>query len=605
MRTSSAVPGWLLRYGDQATQLDDHLARRARDASLALQAFAATAPDLGRPRHDPAADAVDHALRNREVDAWVGRVGEAFRRADLAAGGGWWCRIPAEPLVVADAVIAASAGYATNDEAARAGASFAATVTAALDEYGDIDASTIERWRDTMRAHTNDPAYTAAFYERLGAHRALWLVKAVEDHYPHDELGRPRWGLAAIRPFSEALATAMSTRHDPHLRDRFRLTQRFVDTIVVPPRGWDGSEPEEHHLGLLFREGRFPTDVLLALGRNVVDRHLGSTFRAGPFGFNAWGPADDPVANVLGAIAKDEDASYAHLARTGVMRTFLERWANDLDGDLGRNASRVLERALTHERSDDLFRDAVAITAELGEVRNWFNHRALAAGTAAHIDDVTATAAALGGHGARKEVHAFLTVLLSDADPKAAARVYDAAARHTYDLLGQAGANDTLGSELMEIGSLFGLVVAADEKAKVDDAEDRIARRDALLDAITQVTDLGLTFTAGKWIPFAKTGRNALVDSFRHTDELTEAVTSAREFEDELVLRLHVAVAVRMVQTGKLPPPPGGLPTAIGDGDLGALRTWVNTPDVRDVIVPAGADAGYYMLRVERDVGAG
>lgn len=424
-------------------------------------------------------------------------------------------------------------------------------------------------------------------------------MKAVEDHYPHDEFGRPRWGLDVIRPFSEALATAMHTRADPALRDGFRLSQSFVDDIVVPPTGWDGSEPEEHHLGLLFREGRFPTDVVLALGRNVVDMHLGSTFRAGPFAVNAWGPADDPVANILGAIAKDADAALTYLGREGTLHTFLERWANDLDGDLGRNAAHLLERALTHPQGADLYEQAVAITADLGAIRNWFNHEALATATAARIDHVTDVASTRGRHNDLVAMHAFLTTLL--ADPGAAATVYDATVRHTYDVLGAADTNDTLGSELQDVGSLFGLLLRADEHVKVRDAKERIARRDALLDAITRITDLGLTFTAGRWVPFAKTGRHALIGSFRHTDELDRALGDVDAFDDELRSRLNVVIAVRMVQTGKLPSPPGGLPTHGIAGDAAGLERlvdWVNSDEVVDVIGPGRADAGQYMDEV-------
>lgn len=597
--TSAAVPGWLLRYGEQATQLDDQLARTARHASSELQSFAATWPDVGRPTHDPAADADDHALRNREVDTWVGRIGEAFRRADLAKGGGWLCRIPPEPIVVDDRLLA-TAGFATNEQAARAATAFADDISDAIEnDYGEIDTDTIERWRDTMRAHQYDAAYTAAFYNRIGAANALWLVKAVEDHYPHDELGDPRWGLDVVRPFSVALATAMTTRHDVHVREEFRLRERFVDDIVVPPRGWDGSEPEEHHLGLLFRDGTFPTDVLVDLGRNVVDWHLGSTFRAGPFGFNAWGPADDPVANILGAMARNPDASRIYLSNDRRLRTFLERWANDLDGDGGQNAARVLETAVTHPRGQSVFRDAVSITADLGEIRNFFNNTALAAGTAANIDAVTTTAASLGDQDALTEMHTFLTTLVADSD--AALIVYDATVRHVYDILGQADADDTLGSELADIGSLFGLLLTADAHADLRDANERIARRDALLDGITQVTDLALTFTPGRWVPFAKTGRNALIDSFRNTGELDKAAGAIDRFENELRLRLSIVVALRMVQTGKLAPPPGGLPSDVTNPlDLKRVTEWVNSDDVRDVIGPGRADAGQHMDEVER-----
>jgi len=57
------------------------------------------------------------------------------------------------------------------------------------------------------------------------------------------------------------------------------------------------------------------------------------------------------VSNVLGAIAKDGDASLAYLSNDGTLRTFLERWANDLDGDIGRNAAQVLEAAPVHPRA--------------------------------------------------------------------------------------------------------------------------------------------------------------------------------------------------------------------------------------------------------------
>ena len=83
--TSAAVPGWLLRYGEEATALDDELATRAATAAEAVRSFAATAPELVYPRHDPAADTRRYALANWEVDTWVRRVGEQFRRADLAA----------------------------------------------------------------------------------------------------------------------------------------------------------------------------------------------------------------------------------------------------------------------------------------------------------------------------------------------------------------------------------------------------------------------------------------------------------------------------------------------------------------------------------------
>jgi hypothetical protein len=600
MTTSSAVPGWLLRYGDEATAMDDELAAKATTAADALRTFAATWPDVGYPPHDPADDARDHALRNREVDAWVHRIGEAFRRADLANGGGWFCSIPVKPTVVDDELLDA-AGYATDEEAAQAANRFADTLADRIHHhYGDIDEHDVERWRDTMRTHQHDAAYAAALYNRLGATGALWIVKTIEDHYPGGELGDPRWGLDALRPFSEALATAMTTRNDDHVRAPVRLHERFVDDIVEPPTSWDGRQPEEYHLGLLVREGRFPTDVLVRLARNVVDPHLASTFRASPFAINAWGPADDPVANVLGAVAKDPDASLDYLGDATTLRAFLERWANDLDGDGGRNAAAVLQAALTNtstgrnDQSTAVLDDAIRVTAELGEIRNWFDHAALAAGTAAHIDHVAAIAKT-EGDPRLVDTYEFLTTLLED--PDAALDMYDASVRHVYDTVGQAPPGDTLGSEMWDAGSLFALVFAADAKAKVDDAKDRIARRQALLDGLTEITDLALTFTGGRWVPFAKTGRDAIVDSFRNDDELDQALARIGTFEAGLRLRLSVVIAVRMAQDGKLPPPPGGLPTGgtITVADVARLDAWVGSDAVRDIIGPDRSETGQRM----------
>jgi hypothetical protein len=193
-----------------------------------------------------------------------------------------------------------------------------------------------------------------------------------------------------------------------------------------------------------------------------------------------------------------------------------------------------------------------------------------------------------------------LTTLLDDS--AAAAKVYDAAVRYTYDRVGAADTSDTLGGEVWDAGSLFGLLLTADARAKVDDAKERIARREALLDAIGQITDLGLTLTKGRWIPFAKTGRDALIDSFRNDNELDRAWGDVDAFEAELRHRLSIVLAIRMVQNGDLRPPPGGLRPfdRMTPQQRTDFNAWLNSDHVRDAITSLRTQAGERMDEVER-----
>ncbi len=104
--TSSAEPEQLSRFADGATELDLRLIGEARDLGEALHALRASGswqlPPL--PAVEQRLDI--HARGAFHDDAWVGRVGEGFRQADLLGGFGRLLGLPAiaDDLALARAV---------------------------------------------------------------------------------------------------------------------------------------------------------------------------------------------------------------------------------------------------------------------------------------------------------------------------------------------------------------------------------------------------------------------------------------------------------------------------------------------------------------------
>lgn len=80
--TSSAIPQHLIRFGDQAADIDDRLLLQAGPLGDALDAFRASHSELAPPIPQ-----LDDSLRRlarggRAMDEWVGRIGRAFAEAD-------------------------------------------------------------------------------------------------------------------------------------------------------------------------------------------------------------------------------------------------------------------------------------------------------------------------------------------------------------------------------------------------------------------------------------------------------------------------------------------------------------------------------------------
>ena len=599
MATSSAVPSTLVAYATNAQQLNDDLRLAARTAREALAAFRSASPHDSAGSTDPADAAADYATRNDETDAWVGRVGMRFLLAD---GLGLLFGLHRFGSVVTiDDTRLAGAGFPSRTDAANAGRTFAASIAPSLTGDDEIDRDALEAWRDEMALHAGDAAFAVAFYERLGADGAHRIALAIERNWPNDEYGRPTWGLDMLAPFSRALATAMDTRHAlvgaDDVRDddnvdmpaNFRLDESFVDALLEVPYTYSQDEPDEHHLTLLFREGVFPADVLLRLAEQVATPRLTRGMRAGPVGFSPWAWEADPVATTFGAVSRNQDASLAYLEThddewydESNLRMLLDRWA-EIDGDGGAAAAEVFRQALTHPdraRSAALFDATVGELVDIGEVRNYFAFTAFADGAAFHIDRLATTAATEGDLDALVETHRFLELLLVDSE--AAAAIFDAALQETSDTFARAENGDALGSEVWRVGGLLGLVLSADTAADIDDAEARVARREALLNGIGQISDLALTLTRGRWIPFVREGRDALLDQFRNTDEVNDALEDLAGVRDAYQREMSELIAVRLVHNGVLDPKPAHVD----------MDDWVNSDEVRDAIGELRAQAG-------------
>ena len=611
--TSSAVPERLLAYPARTAGPDGDLRRRGIQVERAVRRFVESRPEFGASIANPGVEVLRLVDDAEALGAWVGRIGRAFAFADLGPFFGLGMLLPGGevPVTVDDRALV-GAGWPTLAEAAAAGRALAETIGAAIDgdDARDPDAATLERWRDELAVHADDAAFAAALVNRLGAERVLALPMLVERRWPHDDRwGRPAWGLAVLAPFSRALAAALSA--DDALPRPYRLNREVAGAIVDHEPGYDPDIPAGHHHALLVGAGTFPTAVLLRLGDRIVTPALEARQRLGPFGLTPWGPGADPVALLLGASARDPEAATRFVDRRDNLVLLLERWT-ELDGDAGRAGAAVLGLALTGDagsrrRSQRLFDEAMRTIARLGSIRNPFAVEPLADAAAFHIGHLQRLAADEGagrrGHDDLVDARAFLSCLFDGMHgDEPARRIYTAAAGAIYDTVNGLEGDGRLSAEAWDVGSLLGLVLTADARAAVDDTTERIARRQALLDGLRQVTDLALTFTAGRWIPFAKAGRDHLLDRHRLDHELDDALADADAFEAELRFELSAVFAVRLAHNGDLEVPAGVALVPLSemtDAQEAAFRRWVDSGPVRDAIGTVRIEAGQRMDEVE------
>jgi hypothetical protein len=573
MPISSADPATLRTYASRTQEVDADITAAGRKVTTTVDAFLATGPEFGAGI-PPLGEAVTrHARVGQEVASWVRQVGAAFLRAD---GG----TLDGRVITVDDSQLAPHIGFPTREAAEAAGRRMADEVREAI-EHGEASVEDLRRWSEAMDRHRRDPVFTTSFFERLGVENTLNIPVLVERAYPREHYGRPQWGLDLLRPFSRGLATALNTtyRRGAHrdLPDEYRLDQRFADDLAEWNNPYDYDRPGDHHLGLLLGAGgRFPTDFLVKAANAQVLPHLWRETEGGPFGITPWGPGADTVVNVLNALGRNSDASLAFVRQRNeylnksTLELMLRRWS-DLDDDGGRAAARVIDKALRHPdeaASRDVFREAVRVTSDLDEVRNFWLAPVLADAASRRMDMVAAAGRESTPRQEMQDMHDFLKVLM--ADEEGSKEVVAGALRYAAEVLNRP-AGDSLAWEAVELGGLLGLIASADNHVRVDDAKQRIANRDALINGLSMAVDIGLTASKGKAIPFVGMGADKIFEMARSTEELDEALADNAVFRDRLRLGLSEALAARGVRLGEIEP---------GSGD----GAWLDSEPVRDAI---------------------
>ena len=583
MPTSSADPAALRRYGSSTADVDADISAAGRRVTTTVDAFLATCPEFGSGIPPLGGEVTRHARVGQEVARWVGQVATAFVRADDGAIGG------GKVVTVDDSLLAPFIGFPTREAAKAAGERMADEVADAIDD-GKASVEDLQRWAAAMDRHRRDPAFTTSFFERLGVENTLNLPVLVERAYPREHYGRPQWGLDLLRPFSKGLATALHTtdRRGRHrdLPDEYRLDQRFADDLAEWNNPYDYDRPGDHHLGLLLAAAappalqgsgsRFPTEFLVKTANAQVLPHLWRETQGGPFSITPWGPGADTVVNVLTAVGRNKDASLQFLQgrneylKKSTLELMLRRWP-DLDDDGGRAASKVIDNAFRHHddvASRKLFQETVRITAGLDEVRNQWLLPVVAGAADRRIDMLSAAAREDTPRQQRLEAHDFLKTMF--ADPDALKTVTGGALRYMSEVInGPAG--KSLGHEATEIGGLLGLLAVTENHAKIDDANDRIEARNALINGLNQIVDLGLTASKGKAIPYVGMAADKIFEMARSTKELDHALEDNAAFREALRLRLSEALAARAARFGEIEP---------SNGEAG----WIDSEPVRDVI---------------------
>jgi hypothetical protein len=227
--------------------------------------------------------------------------------------------------------------------------------------------------------------------------------------------------------------------------------------------------------------------------------------------------------NILDALGANQDASLDWLGmknpgdgtiyypgRTATNMEMLLRYSpNTIDPGLGDALATVVDNGLEHwdsDRSDALFEIVVDTVADRDGVHFDQLLPTLGEGARTHIDqladrthEVMPSTVGDVDQNAQQglyNAHDFLKVLMADDD--AANSVYRGSLEFVRASL-SSDTGDGFGGESRQIGGLMGLVTEADENARVEATEARIAARQSFLDGVGLVKDVvGLVPVAGQ-----------------------------------------------------------------------------------------------------------
>jgi hypothetical protein len=531
MATSSANPFKLGRYSSDGLALVATLKAQADAVAGALAGLRGSGSPYLPALGEPDATLTDLVGDWHHLDEFAGDVANAFFQANQNLGERPLSEQQLDAMVLSmgdESILRLGhVGYADRDAAIAAATQLAQDIQAAMED--GISTEELDGLADRATRGQFDPAFAVTFVEGMGVDGMIRIPALVEAAWPGGEYGdHPGWGQDRLLPFATILTTAMDTRaatpqidrHDPdnqNLAGSDRLGEEWVREFTDFWQPDEFDQPNNLHYSLLVKSAALPSDVLVGVANRQLDYLLAHD--ATPTGYMnsiPWG-IEDSVAeiNILDALGTNQDASLDWLGmknpgdgtiyypgRTATNMEMLLRYSpNTIDPGLGDALATVVDNGLQHwdsDKSDALFdRDGVhfdQLLPTLGE------------GARTHIDqladrthEVMPSTVGDVDQNAQQglyNAHDFLKVLMADDD--AANSVYRGSLEFVRASL-SSDTGDGFGGESRQIGGLMGLVTEADENARVEATEARIASRQSFLDGVGLVKDVvGLVPVAGQ-----------------------------------------------------------------------------------------------------------
>jgi hypothetical protein len=539
MATSSANPFKLGRYSSDGLALVATLKAQADTVAGALAGLRGSGSPYLPALGEPDATLTDLVGDWHHLDEFAGDVANAFFQANRNLGERPLSQQQLDAMVLSmgdESILRLGhVGYADRDTAIAAATQLTHDIRAAMDD--GISTDELDGLADRATRGQFDPAFAVTFVEGMGVDGMIRIPALIEAAWPGGQYGdNPGWGQDRLLPFATILTTAMDTRtatpqidrHDPDnqdLADGDRLGEDWVREFTDFWQPDEFDQPNNLHHSLLVRSAALPSDVLVGVANRQLDYLLAHD--ATPTGYMnsiPWG-IEDSVAeiNILDALGANDDASLDWLGmknpgdgtiyypgRTATNMEMLLRYGpNTIDPGLGDALATVVDNGLQHwdsDRSDALFEIVVDTVADREGVHFDQLLPTLGEGARTHIDqladrtyEVMPSTVGDVDQNAQQglyNAHDFLKVLMADDD--AANSVYRGGLEFVQTAL-RSDTGDGFGGESRQIGGLMGLVTEADENARVDATEARIAARQSFLDGVGLVKDVvGLVPVAGQ-----------------------------------------------------------------------------------------------------------
>jgi hypothetical protein len=539
MATSSANPFKLGRYSSDGLALVATLQAQADAVAGKLASLRASGSPYVPALGEPDATLSDLVGDWHHVDEFVGDVANAFFHANQNLGERPLSQEQLDAMVLSmgdESILRLGhVGYADRDAAIATANQLTQDIRAAMEDGISTDELNELAGRATRGRF--DPAFAVTFVEGMGVDGMVRIPALVEAAWPGGEYGdNPGWGQERLLPFATILTTAMDTRaatpqidrHDPDnesLAAGDRLNEDWVREFTNFWQPDDFDQPNNLHYSLLVRIAALPSDVLVDVANRQLDYLLAHD--ATPTGYMngiPWGISDSTAeVNILDALGANQDASLDWLGmknpgdgtiyypgRTATNMEMLLRYGpNTIDPVLGDALATVVDNGLQHwqgTESDALFEIVVDTVGDQDAVHFDQLLPTLGEGARTHMDqladrthEVMPSSVGDVDRNAQQglyNAHDFLKVLMDNDD--AANSVYRGSLEFVQDTL-NSDTGDGFGGESRQIGGLMGLVTEADENARVEATESRIAARQSFLDGVGLVKDVvGLVPVAGQ-----------------------------------------------------------------------------------------------------------